>query len=339
MTRIGIYKGDDAAFFGCDDSTLLDSLREAAEGIAGCPVRKDDPEPGIQATRVAEIAVVPVEDADTYQVKAGDTETDKPATGRTPNGQPGSWAIQSLVFSKEHYSLAQAQGWIKSHKQFGDYGVDETDTSYRFRQYDPGYFSRFRTFDLAEGITAIYGLVKQGDKRDTTDAEKDVSSSMRDHAAVQALNAQILKRKIQLLAGTEQLEKADEEEGEERFILGLVLEPNDGDNGAPMKPDTQGDIYSAADIRKSAHGWMERYGSVDLMHSWQALGAKDVSILESYIAPSNCEIGEGDDAYQVVEGSWLVALRVHSSDIWEAIKAGEIGAFSVGGNAVREEIE
>jgi len=339
VTRIGIYKGDGAAFFGCDDSMLMDSLREAAEQVAGCPVRKDDPEPGTQATRVAEIAVVPVEDEESYQVKAGDEETNKPATGRAPNGQPGSWAIQSLVFSKEYYSLEQAKGWIKSHKQFGDYGVDETDTSYRFRQYDPGYFSRFRTFDLAEGITAIYGLVKQGDKRDTTDAEKDVAASLHDHAAVQALNAQILKRKIRLLAGTEQLEKAEDEEGEERFILGLVLEPNDGDGGAPLKPDTQGDIYSAADIRKSAHGWMERYGSVDLMHSWQALGAKDVSILESYIAPCDFKIGEGEDAYQVVKGSWLLALRVHSDDIWKAIKEGEIGAFSVGGKAVREEIE
>jgi len=339
VTNIGIYKGDDAAaFFGCDDSMLLVSLREAAEQIAGCPVRKDDPEPGTQAIKVGEIAVVPVQDEDAYHVKAGDEETNKPATGRAPNGQPGSWAIQSLVFSKEHYSMDQAKGWIKSHKQFGDYGVDETDTSYRFRQYDPGYFSRFRTFDLAEGITAIYGMVKS-EKRDDAEAEKDVAASLQDHAAVQALNAKILKRKIQLLTGTEQLVKSDQEEGEERFILGLVLEPNDGEDGAPMKPDTQGDIYSAADIRKSAHGWMERYGSVDLMHSLQALGAKEVSILESYIAPCDFKIGEGEDAYQVTKGSWLLALRVHNEDIWKAIKAGEIGAFSVGGKAVREEIE
>jgi len=113
--------------------------------------------------------------------------------------------------------------------------------------------------------------------------------------------------------------------------MSLVLEPNDGKDGSPLKPDTQDDIYSKEVVRETAHGWMENFGHVDLQHNWKALGKEEVAILESYIAPCDHEIGDST----VVKGSWMLGLRVKNDVLWDAIKTGEIGAYSVGGSANR----
>jgi len=332
MKGIGIFKGkvgsEDVAFFGCDDATLLAEIHTEAKAMVGMELHKEDPPVGTTARRVGEILVHSVDDDETYQV-----QSEKPETGRRPTGSPGGWAVQSLVFSKDKFTKEQAKAWIKEHKQFVDAGVDETDTSYRFRQYDPGYFGKYRTFDLADGIKAIYGQIAK-EKREDADAEKDIAASIADHDAVKALNERILNKGLTLFEET--IEKA--EESEERYILGLVLEPNDGEEGADYKPDTQGDIYSAKAVRDSAHGFMEKYGQIDLMHSWDALSEGDVAILESYLAPVEFTIGKGKDAYKVKKGTWLMALRVKNDEIWKAIKDGKIGAFSIGGKARRTEV-
>lgn len=121
---------------------------------------------------------------------------------------------------------------------------------------------------------------------------------------------------------------------EERFVLSLVLEPNDGVDG-PLHPDTQNDIYSAAEIRRAAHGWMEKGGAVDLQHNWKALGNERVKVVENYLAPADIEIGEA----KVLKGSWLLGLRVLDDELWAAAKDGKLGAFSIGGSARRVEVE
>lgn len=128
--------------------------------------------------------------------------------------------------------------------------------------------------------------------------------------------------------------KAANEEAEERFVLSMVLEPNDGED-APFHPDTQGDIYSAAEIRRAAHGWMEKGGAVDLQHNWKALGVERVKVVENYLAPVDMTIGEA----KVLKGSWLLGLRVLDDELWAAAKDGKLGAFSIGGSARRVEVE
>jgi hypothetical protein len=115
----------------------------------------------------------------------------------------------------------------------------------------------------------------------------------------------------------------------------MVLEPNDGKDGAPFKPDTQKDVYSSDDIRKACHVWMEYYGAIDLMHSWKALGKQDVRVLECYIAPCNFQNGEDN----VVKGSWMLAVRIANDELWKAVKEGKLGAFSIGGTANRVPLE
>lgn len=48
--------------------------------------------------------------------------------------------VQSVIISKDHYTLAEAKKWIKIHgykEEFKGKKVHETDKYYRFRQADP----------------------------------------------------------------------------------------------------------------------------------------------------------------------------------------------------------
>jgi hypothetical protein len=128
----------------------------------------------------------------------------------------------------------------------------------------------------------------------------------------------VLKRELPII-------KTDEEQ----FVMGVVLEPNDGEGEAPVDPDAQQDIYSAKAIRDAAHKFMADFRNMGLMHKQFING--DVSILESFIAPVSFTVG----TTKVRKGTWLMALRVTSDKIWKQIKGGELTGFSIGGSAVR----
>lgn len=297
MPSIPIYQADGGVF-------LDDTLAELVKGM-GFAELVDPPPTGAVVRHVADLQIAKVDDAGVYLVERAGEAVDKATGGNIqPDVAAGKTAIQSLVFDNTKFTAAQAKQWIKDHSDsFADHGVDETGTSFRFRQYDPTAFSGFRNREIAPGITAVFGIAKG-------------------HFA------------LDLLVDRDALVKADPAT-EERYVMSLVLEPNDGTAGAPLKPDTQGDVYSAAEVRKTAHGWMEKGGQVDLQHNWQPLGNAKVRVLESYIAPVDFKLGD----YAVRKGSWLLGLRVLDDTLWSAIKSGTIGAFSVGGTAIRRPVE
>jgi hypothetical protein len=251
--------------------------------------------------------------------------------------------VQSLIFDKAKFTAAQAAAWMKAAPDFADLGVEETGTSYRYRQYDPEHFAQFKIVRITDGVSGVYGEIaaKAAAPEAAAKAAAALVSKVED---ARAMTSAILRRGVRLASAPRAVAKADAAEpapaepAEERFILGLVLEPNDGTDG-PYKPDTQGDIYSAGAIRDAAHNWMEQHGDVDLNHSWRALGKASVRVLESYLAPCAFTIGEGADAYEVVKGTWLLGLRVADDRLWADVKAGKIGAYSIGGTATRTPAE
>jgi site-specific DNA-adenine methylase len=109
--------------------------------------------------------------------------------------------------------------------------------------------------------------------------------------------------------------------GEERFVFGIVLEPE--------TVDAQKDIYSSTEVRDAAHRFMEEYQNIGLMH--RGLVNEAVKILESYVAPTEFEV----DGTRVKKGTWLLAVRVQDEKLWQQVKAGELGGFSIGGTAIR----
>ena len=108
---------------------------------------------------------------------------------------------------------------------------------------------------------------------------------------------------------------------DERYVLGVVLEPE--------VVDAQGDIYSAEEVRQAAHRFMEEFGGLGLMHRFRVNG--QVKVLESYLAPVDFDVGETE----VRKGTWLLAVRILSDELWEQVKDGQLTGFSIGGSARR----
>lgn len=333
--KIGIFQNitdnenEQVSFFGCDDESLLETLYEKAVEIVGPTMKKFDPVNGMDVKRVGEVSISTVKDETIYKVDS----IGKPEGGRKPEGKVGTWTIQSLIFSKDIFAdISSVKAWIKEHSdEFGDYGMDETSTSIRSRQYDPEHFSEFRTITLTEGVSAVYGRISsQPNKRE--EAEKEIEESVKRHLPINKMNKAIMKQGLKLLCGTakEVVYKDEQGQQEERFILSMVLEPTEGE-GVDFKPDTQDDVYTAEEIRKGCHYWMENGGAIDLMHSWEAMGKNDVRILEVYIAPVDFDNG----GEKVLKGSWMLALRIVNDALWQAIKEKKLGAYSIGGVAER----
>jgi site-specific DNA-adenine methylase len=102
---------------------------------------------------------------------------------------------------------------------------------------------------------------------------------------------------------------------EERYVLGVVLEPE--------TVDAQDDIYSAAEVRDAAHRFMEQYQNIGLMHRGLVNGR--VKILETYLAPTPFSL----DGAQVRKGTWLLAVRVLDDELWAQIKSGDLTGLSI----------
>ncbi len=115
---------------------------------------------------------------------------------------------------------------------------------------------------------------------------------------------------------------------EERFVLGVVLEPTK----EMGQPDTQRDVYSADEVRKAAFAFMEDFQVVGLQH--RADISDRVRILLNWIATEDMTL----NGQTVVKGTWLMGVRVQDDDLWSAVKKGEITGFSIGGSAKREPV-
>jgi len=65
--------------------------------------------------------------------------------------------VQSVICSKERFASADAaKSWVANHG-FSTSKIDETSTSYRFRQFDPSYCAvdSVRTIRLTDGVSAV----------------------------------------------------------------------------------------------------------------------------------------------------------------------------------------
>lgn len=82
-----------------------------------------------------------------------------PNIGIKPKGKPGEWEIQSLIFNKDNFTEDEAKSWISDHDDYKNHGVDETESSYRFRQCDPQWFSEMRIIKITDGVSAVYGKI------------------------------------------------------------------------------------------------------------------------------------------------------------------------------------
>lgn len=74
---------------------------------------------------------------------------------------PLGMRLQSIIFKKDQYTLAEAKAWLK-HNDFKD-SVDDKKNTYRFRQESTSHFTyeRNKAFPNTKGIIAVYGCPKK----------------------------------------------------------------------------------------------------------------------------------------------------------------------------------
>lgn len=109
---------------------------------------------------------------------------------------------------------------------------------------------------------------------------------------------------------------------EERYVLGVVL--------APEEIDGQNELYSAKEIKKAAHKYMVLYRGLGAYHTQG--NRSRMQLLESFLAPVDMVINEK----KVEKGTWLIAIRVLDDTLWREIKTGKITGFSIFGLAKKD---
>lgn len=135
------------------------------------------------------------------------------------------------------------------------------------------------------------------------------------------------------------------DQADERYVLGVVLEPTDGSDGQPIKPDTDKDVYSAEEVRKAAHWYMEHGRKNGIMHGPEnggvvfEEGTDKIVLLETYITPVDIPSGVLGVGIAIKKGTWLMALRINDDLIWQSIKDGTLNGLSIGGIAYEYEFE
>jgi hypothetical protein len=158
------------------------------------------------------------------------------------------------------------------------------------------------------------------------EAEEEMEEEPAEGAPVAAAAVSSTEEERSPLRKVALVHKAD---GDSRYVLGVVLEPNDGKD-APLNPDTQGDVYSAADIAKAAHAWLSEFQNTGVMH--KELAGRRIVPVESYIAPADFEIGE----QKILKGTWMLGAVVQDDALWAQVKSGAMTGWSMGGMASRE---
>lgn len=125
------------------------------------------------------------------------------------------------------------------------------------------------------------------------------------------------------------------EEPEYMYVLSIVMEPNDGQDGAPANPDFDDEIYDRHAIRKLAYPYVSKFRQLGLMHEGEPLGPDDARMVQSYVVDDGFKLTT-DQGRVLKQGTWLLGTEVkRSCVVGKGIENGEIGAFSIQGLALK----
>ena len=96
--------------------------------------------------------------------------------------------------------------------------------------------------------------------------------------------------------------------------------------------DRQDDVIKIDELLTAAHEFVSDARVAKLMHQGEEIG----EIVESIVFTKELQKALGIDLKQI---GWFIGMHVIDDDIWKMVKQGELGAFSIGGKAIREDIE
>lgn len=118
---------------------------------------------------------------------------------------------------------------------------------------------------------------------------------------------------------------------DDRFLVFGYASVADVDGNAVV--DSQGDTISIEELEKAAYDFVRFSGTGGEMH--ERIGVAD--LIESIVfTPDKLEtLGLAKDA---LPHSWFVGFKVTDAEVWQKIKNGDYSMFSIGGHAVRSEV-
>jgi hypothetical protein len=92
--------------------------------------------------------------------------------------------------------------------------------------------------------------------------------------------------------------------------------------------DTQADTIDATELLKATTVYMEKSRHAKMMH----VGGKIGEVVHSFPLTEDIakSLGVTTDQY-----GWIVGMKVHSDEVWDMVKSGQLQSFSIGGSATR----
>lgn len=129
---------------------------------------------------------------------------------------------------------------------------------------------------------------------------------------------------IEIVTRTCDIAKSVDED--ERLFTAVVLRPE--------VVDSHGDIYSHDVVKQACHDYVSYCMNTNLQHQFD-LVKSDMRIVESFIAPCDMKIGEGD----VIKGDWVMTAKIENEDLWKSCLSGNFTGFSVGCSSLLEELD
>lgn len=98
--------------------------------------------------------------------------------------------------------------------------------------------------------------------------------------------------------------------------------------------DYQEDMIDPEELEAAAYKFAELYRDGGEMHERTGIAV----MVESIMLTEEKQEAMGIPAGTLPVG-WWIGFRVTDDDVWEKVKSGEYSMFSIGGEAIREEIE
>lgn len=124
---------------------------------------------------------------------------------------------------------------------------------------------------------------------------------------------------------------AEPEGAKLHYVMNVVLEPCTKD----ATLDTQGDFYDVEDIWEARRTFMQKQ-ALGVLHSNPDV--RGITLLDNFIAWADLTI----EGQTVTKGSWLIGAEIdeeQNPDAWAGVLKGDLLAFSIEGEGVRDIVE
>lgn len=228
--------------------------------------------------------------------------------------------------------------------------IEKVQKYHRFRVIEPEDFERtsFRVIDIDKeaGIRAVVGKLLEKTSMTiqsylfATDkwTVEEARTWMKDHdiSYISIAEGDSPEEQKEKSMGGEGGDMSKEVEGHFNEMEFIKLDKDKhlayGVFLVPEKPDHDGDVISAEDVEKVAHGFIKDYRTIDEMHE----DIISASIVESAIAWMDDMDYHGK---KLAKGTWFGAIKIEDDAVWDKVVAGVYKGFSVRIAGIREPIK